>query len=494
MRIRLRLASALGLALLAAPLPALANNDDTDETIQRLLGDPAPYKAMITRFQEAVRAHDAKAVAALVAYPITVTIAGQKTEIPTAADFISHYDAIVTPMIAAGIADQSYDDLFVNWRGVMFGSGEAWINGICRDSSCDKVDIRIIAIQPGANTPADAASPTNSPAEVQPLKVFKNWAVACDNLRNCTALGMISDIDKGAYVKIERKGHAESPPIVSVVIDNGNAVKAPSVRLELDGAAVAGLPARPVKAMADGSRVTARFKGDAATSLIEGLRLGKSLSVTVVDDGKDGAQETVPLAGSAATLLYIDDKQQRIGTVTAMSEKGEDPESSIPAGSPAPGFKAVALSTLADPLPARPEGIAASPADSGCEIADYPDQAIRLSAELTLWGVCNQVGAYNIDFAYWIVGKEKPARANFDMPGRKPDADTGAGVMTNFALLEDGFTLSAIFKGEGIGDCGEQSDWVWDGAQFRLIRLAQLDQCRGVPSDDWPVLYEATKN
>ena len=494
MRIRLRLASALGLALLAAPLPALANNDDTDETIQRLLGDPAPYRAMITRFQEAVRAHDAKAVAALVSYPITVTIAGKKTEISSADAFVGNYDAIVTPMIAASIADQSYDDLFVNWRGIMFGSGEAWINGICKDNSCDKVDVRITAIQPGANTPADAATPANSPAEVQPLKVFKNWTVACDNLRNCTALGMISDVDKGAYIKIDRKGQAESPPIVSVVIDTGDDAKAPGISLELDGAAVAGLPANPGKAVADGSLVTARFGGDAAIALIEGLRMGKRLSVTVVEDGKDGAHETVPLAGSAATLLYMDDKQERIGTVTALSEKGEDPESSIPASLPAPEFKAVALTNLADPLPKRPDGIEASPTDSGCEIADYPDSAVRLSEELTLWGVCNQVGAYNIEYAYWIVGNGEPVRASFDLPGRKPDTDTAPGVMTNLGLMQDGVTLSAIFKGEGIGDCGEQSDWVWDGAQFRLIRLTQLDQCRGVPSDDWPVLYRATKN
>jgi hypothetical protein len=30
-------------------------------------------------------------------------------------------------------------------------------------------------------------------------------------------------------------------------------------------------------------------------------------------------------------------------------------------------------------------------------------------------------------------------------------------------------TLSMLNKGRGIADCGQTSDWVWDGHAFRLI-------------------------
>ncbi|RKH86601.1 hypothetical protein D7X99_02875 [Corallococcus sp. AB032C] len=92
-------------------------------------------------------AHDAKAVAALVAYPFTANVGGRKVKLPDAAAFVRHYDVIVTPAIANVITRQRYVDLFVNADGVMFGQGEAWLNGICKDAGCKDFDVRVIAIQ-----------------------------------------------------------------------------------------------------------------------------------------------------------------------------------------------------------------------------------------------------------------------------------------------------------------------------------------------------------
>ena len=45
-------------------------------------------------------------------------------------------------------------ELFVNGKGVMFGSGEAWLNGICQDKECKRMEVRVIALQ--ATDPAAA--------------------------------------------------------------------------------------------------------------------------------------------------------------------------------------------------------------------------------------------------------------------------------------------------------------------------------------------------
>ncbi|RDZ27222.1 hypothetical protein DX914_13305 [Lysobacter silvisoli] len=121
-----------------------------NQSIEQVLGDPAQYEPAIRAFQSAVAAHDAAAVARMVEYPFAATLDGKQTQIKDAAAFAAAYDRIVTPEIAQVIAKQNYAELAVSGKGVMFGNGEAWINGICRDNACKQVDVRVVAIQAGA--------------------------------------------------------------------------------------------------------------------------------------------------------------------------------------------------------------------------------------------------------------------------------------------------------------------------------------------------------
>jgi hypothetical protein len=143
----LRLAMALSLpAVMMAPLRAQERT--TSESIQALLGDSAQYRQVITAFQTAVRAHDAKAVAALVHYPLKVTIGTSTRTIKSAGKFAARYDSIITPAIAEAVQDEDFADMMVNSRGVMLGRGEVWVTGICRDKACKSPDVRIYVIQP----------------------------------------------------------------------------------------------------------------------------------------------------------------------------------------------------------------------------------------------------------------------------------------------------------------------------------------------------------
>jgi hypothetical protein len=53
-----------------------------------------------------------------------------------------------TPAVARAITAQGYSELFVNYKGVMFGNGRAWINGVCEDTACGDAQARVVAIQP----------------------------------------------------------------------------------------------------------------------------------------------------------------------------------------------------------------------------------------------------------------------------------------------------------------------------------------------------------
>jgi hypothetical protein len=142
-----RLLTVFAIVGLAVVHPAFADEASVNAAIDSVLGDHTEYQPVIEAFQQAVADHDAEGVAALVAYPITVKIDGRKKTIKDADAFVEDYDAIMTPGITEAIAKQDYGDLFVRDQGVMFGNGQAWLNGICRDDACDKFDVKVITIQ-----------------------------------------------------------------------------------------------------------------------------------------------------------------------------------------------------------------------------------------------------------------------------------------------------------------------------------------------------------
>lgn len=135
----------------ASAAPAQVTADDptaVNKTIDDMLGNHERYQAVIQQFQKAVAEKDAATVASLVNYPFAATIDGKRVEIADRQAFVQQYDKIVTPAIASAITQQKYSQLMVNYKGVMFGSGEAWINGICKDKACKQVDVRVVTIQP----------------------------------------------------------------------------------------------------------------------------------------------------------------------------------------------------------------------------------------------------------------------------------------------------------------------------------------------------------
>ena len=127
-----------------------AADQAVNDAIDSNLGDHARYQAVIQDLQAAVAAEDAAKVASLVQYPISVDIGGKKITLKTEQDFVARYQELMTPDIRKAIVDTKYGDLFVNYKGVMFGSGQAWINGICKDEQCKAFDVKLVTLQHGA--------------------------------------------------------------------------------------------------------------------------------------------------------------------------------------------------------------------------------------------------------------------------------------------------------------------------------------------------------
>ncbi|WP_187148700.1 DUF1176 domain-containing protein [Methylocella silvestris] len=334
---------------------------------------------------------------------------------------------------------------------------------------------------------APAAAEQAPALQAQPLKQFKDWTVGCDNLRNCVALGLSSESDmSGAYLKISRAGAADARPSLSVTLMAEPKSKAPALRLQFDGAA-AGLPERPIPVRQDGDSVSAPLPPEQVDAFLAALRTAKRLTVRLIDGKTLVDPAFVSLAGSAAALLYMDAQQNRAGTVSALIDKGAAPSNA--AAPEEPSIPAVKM-TMDRTEPKRPPGVAPA-TDESCKA--YDPIVIRLSATETLWGICDQAAAYNFAYRFWIAGPGRPKGASaavFETPAlAAPDSDSS--VVVNPSLSDNGLILSSNNKGRGVGDCGESAGWAYDGAQFRLVSLQRMDECRGVAPDDWPTLYRA---
>lgn len=144
----LRVIARIALILCLGAAPALAQSDaDTDAAIDNVLGDHTAYRAAFDAVQQAVGDGDAAAFATWVSYPIKVVADGEEMLLGDEEQFTEHFDNILTDEIRQAILDQTWATLFVNAEGVMFGNGQVWMNGICKDDACAEFDVKIVTVQ-----------------------------------------------------------------------------------------------------------------------------------------------------------------------------------------------------------------------------------------------------------------------------------------------------------------------------------------------------------
>ncbi len=338
------------------------------------------------------------------------------------------------------------------------------------------------------------------PAHAQ-TKQFRDWLAGCDNLRTCTAYGFDSTQMGGAYVMLTRDGAAGAGLRVTIAVDVQNGSK---FKLSFDDAALGGLPAEAIAGETNNDDDFKRLvisDPKAVETLIAGLRKAKKLIVTRIDapgaTASDPATTEISLTGVVAAMLWMDDQQKRVGTVTALVGRGDKPATAVPAPPALPVVTAVKMPT--DPKPAKAPAAVIAKARSVCEDKKIieEDDATRLGADQVMyWFPCTEKsGAYNFYSALVLAERGKPVREiELKLPRELATKDNnGVEIAINAGFDESTQTLSLFDKGRGVGDCGESSDWVWDGRAFRLISYRQMPSCMGVAPGDWPVLYRAER-
>jgi hypothetical protein len=133
----------------AQALPVVNRRDEqTDRAIDQVLGDHVAYHQAFTDFQEAVAKNDVSAVAAMVHYPMTVSVAGEKVVIDSPAKFKQYYGALIPPQAARSIAAASYSSTVINKQGARLDDGRTWLGKQCNDPDCKTSSVKIVTIDP----------------------------------------------------------------------------------------------------------------------------------------------------------------------------------------------------------------------------------------------------------------------------------------------------------------------------------------------------------
>ncbi|MDR7193464.1 DUF1176 domain-containing protein [Luteimonas terrae] len=338
-----------------------------------------------------------------------------------------------------------------------------------------------------------AAPPGRPTAPV--YRTFRDVVVACDNIRRCAAIG-VNDSASGLVLLLVRDAGADGAQAL-LLRAPGSDLDVSTLRLDdVASPAIAGLPWQRDA----GESAALRIKDPAAIArFIDLVRDGARLG--------DNQARSVSLSGFNAALLYIDDHQQRLDTPDAWARRGERDAAAVP---DAPALPVLAP-TVSKP-PALPEAAATRLMrsvrdtqtaalrvhecnDAGGDFdVSQQDAAYPLDADHALVFITCYSGAYQSSSLVFRASRDGSEVVALTLPAPKL-SDDSVNVSEDFDLLvSPGFdsatgTLTQFAKGRGIGDCGYEAAWQFDGQAFQLSHYAEMQQCGGLAADDWPVLW-----
>lgn len=343
-------------------------------------------------------------------------------------------------------------------------------------------------------SPGAAASPAEAAPAVRPeIREFRDWRAVCDNGNGCVAW---TGSNEGGWIRIGMEAGPDARPTV-VAGEGFEGADGPSmVKLKIDGREYPWRGGPQDAANADAGEQRAR-------NILAALAAARSVSLVLGDRTVE-----VPASGASATLLWIDERQGRLGTTTALLRKGDRPASAVPSAPalprvrPAPavdqkGF-AAANPMNDDPpaglrVPASIEGLEAVKA-CRAENNEYLDKAVlaaRLDVSTVLWGIPCGSGAYNATYVLYTARPDGTGVSLAELPTWRPQ---GRPDETDLWLVNPVYdpraqTLTVFPRGRGLGDCGTIQTWTWTADGFALSEERTMTDCQGMGSDRWPTTW-----
>lgn len=328
-----------------------------------------------------------------------------------------------------------------------------------------------------------------APGPIQSYDTYRAWLVACDNALACEAKGL-EDGGAPADARVVLAAGPDAVPVVTLTADTSFSLR----DVAIDGAPVA-LAVGDWRVETQGAfTAVTSLRPAAARALLARMVAGQRVTL-------GGEEAAVPLDGLAAALLRIDERQGRLGGVTALIHRGPLPAARVPS---APALPRMPPRPVAARLAAGEDArlIARTRADQRvlltreeCEDGHGTQaEAFALRPDLALVLLPCLHGAYQSSPRPFLVprgqGLASPLRLAAPFLGATRD-DAQLDELTEGAFDPKTGELSAFAKGRGLADCGTAAAWLWDGGRFRLRALSLQRACGGAAPGDWPTLFRA---
>lgn len=315
---------------------------------------------------------------------------------------------------------------------------------------------------------------------------FRDWTVTCNNRDHCVAYAQAEDFLPG-WVMVDMPGGPEAQPEVTYGSWN-NGDETPG-DLRIDG--------RPQATRADPSYLAFR-RASQPRATLAAMTAGDHLTIGA-PPGETPL--SISLAGVSASLLWIDERQGRLNTPSALIRHGPRPNAQVPrpraALAPRPGPAVSQAGLPTHPSEALIRFTRSQPCEEGnTEAAGLGLRAeARLSTETLLWSRICITGAYNFGARYFLTdGRGGSPRAvqlpQTPQPGDDETADADRHIYFNARFDPETREMTTFYKSRGLGDCGYSAAWVWTGDQFALREEAAMNVCAGMLPELWPLTWE----
>lgn len=319
-----------------------------------------------------------------------------------------------------------------------------------------------------------------------PYKSVRDWGVYCSNALSCTV--QTSNDDQKIYAFGFERGPAASAPVV-LFLSSGLTINEESdlvIRIDDQPELYLEIPKAEFK------EGVWRFAGqDDDLKILKAMRHGKKMTLQL--EAAEGDLEIpVSLLGVTGSLLYLDEVQDRVGNQDALEAKGE--------GEPKAAATRVRDLASVEELPvevkrrwaATPDDCSESYDDSDL-IKSFGGFEVSLKDNAALYVLpCGSPGAYNLPQVVLVHDVDTKSVKTLSLPVMGKRGPTVMDIPYNTSWDDKASTLTAFFKGRGLGDCGSQQIWALNESgyysNFELIEERIKGECDG-KYDDWPVIW-----
>ena len=320
------------------------------------------------------------------------------------------------------------------------------------------------------------------PAKAQETS-FKDWSVSCDNAGYCEA----STADTKKMAGELRIGRLKEPRAlweISVELDKSASPTLRPTQLRIAGQRTNRLsPKRDFANFGSSNRfhlVNSAALQPLFRRMIESRRMFASFS----DGTNQRIEASYSLNGLSAALLYIDDKQKRLGSprvagpptgerVVAKASESNEP---------------IDIAQIAEAEHERTKDREECDADGAASYA-LGTAVSTLDDANSLAVIPCSTHAYNVTFNVYVINHEtKKAKRQKWAVYSGFTGWIGTDRLTNVNFDQEAKELFMVHKGRGIGDCGTTGVWKWGEYGFKMESFHAKDDCDG-KDDDWPQVF-----